>query len=256
MNETGTMKNTIHTILTLILAMALSMPLSAQYMVDETRDETVTSMGKDKMGRLLFSTLRGLYSYDGKELISIVSDENVNSFFMEDDGTIWYCGQNYIGRVDKTRNIDRFYLQAYALSGIVPLPERKIAFSHISGVSLFDMDSLKVIKTETCTNSQKSELKYDKRTKSLWLSSEDMLKAFDMKINLRLIKSIPYGARVNSFILSRSDNCRLIIATTLGLYAIDNDYQYRQIAKDKIGDDNILFISSSDDEGVTIVMTE
>ena len=108
-----------HPALKLLLALSILLPdpLSAQtpFLVNGTRDETVTAMGTDRLGILYYSTLRGLTSYDGHTVTGIVLNENINDFFVEDDGTIWFCGQYYLGRYRQDRSLDRLFLTTQLL---------------------------------------------------------------------------------------------------------------------------------------------
>jgi hypothetical protein len=207
----------------------------SRFLVDATRDETITSMQRDALGKLYFSTLRGLSSYDGRDIDEIVVDENVNDFLVEENGVIWFCGQYYIGRVSLGRRVERFIQSFYSISNIVSLPGERLAFAHDGGISIFDKESLQVTKTYSEAVSRQSNLVFDSSSKLLWLASEGSVKSFDDKLNLRCSVEIPGNSRINAIVPAKADNYHVILATSTGLYALDKDCLPRNIGQELIG---------------------
>ncbi|MDI9550137.1 MAG: response regulator [Bacteroidota bacterium] len=228
----------------------------SRYLVDATRDETITSMQRDALGKLYFSTLRGLSSYDGRDIDEIVVDENVNDFLVEENGVIWFCGQYYIGKVSLGRRVERFIQSFYSISNIVSLPGERLAFVHDGGISIFDKESLQVTKTYSEAVSRQSNLVFDSSSKLLWLASERSVKSFDDKLNLRRSVEIPDNSRINAIVPAKADNYHVILATSTGLYALDTDCLPRNIGQGLIGSAQVFFVSSSSWDGFTVAAVE
>ena len=212
--------------LLLLLSLALlSLPagLSAQnpFLVNGTRDETVLAMGTDTLGMLYYSTLRGLSSYDGRNVTSIVSDENVNDFIVEEDGTIWFCGQYYLGRYLPDRTVKRIFLASdfiYSLSDLTPLPGGRLAFLHHNGLSIFDKDSLRVVRSHPEMALADASLVHDRTSGLLWLASGNRLRGFDENLHLRDSVVLEGNARIHGLV---STDSRLVAATTDGLFILE-----------------------------------
>ena len=117
---------------------------SAQFLVNGTRDETVTAIKADSLGLLYFSSLRGLGTYDGRDISQLVIDENVNDFLLEGRREVWFCGQYYLARLLPDKRVERFIPGSYELTRMTALPRNRIAFIHHFGISVFDRDSLRV----------------------------------------------------------------------------------------------------------------
>ena len=237
-----------HTKLTLFLALSLLLPdmLSAQtpFLVNGTRDETVMAMGTDSWGMLYFSTLRGLASYDGRDVTEIVTDENINDFFVENDGTIWFCGQYYLGRRLPGRTLDRFFLSSeliYSLSELTPLPGNRMAFLHHDGLAVFDKDSLRVVRSRREIPAPEANLLYDGASGRLWLSSGNRVLAFDEDLHPQDSVSLPGQAHIHSMV---STGSRLVVATTSGLFLVGN-----RVARPFGPKENVKFIARSTTDG-------
>ena len=214
-----------HTTLKLFLTLSFLLPdmLSAQtpFLVNGTRDETVLSMGTDTLGMLYYSTLRGLSSYDGRNVTEIVSDENINDFIVEADGSIWFCGQYYLGRYHPDRTLDRYFLSSeiiYSLSNLTPLPGNRMAFLHHDGLSIFDKDSLRVVRSHRETPANEASLLYDRTTQLIWLASGNRVSAFDRDLQPKESISLPADTHIHSMVSTGSG---LITATTDGLFLLE-----------------------------------
>ena len=215
-----------HTTLKLFLALSFLLPdmLSAQtpFLVNGTRDETVMAMGTDSWGMLYFSTLRGLASYDGRDVTDLVTDENINDFFVEDDGTIWFCGQYYLGRYQPNRKLDRYSLSSeiiYSLSNLTSLPGNRMAFLHHGGLSIFDKDSLRIVRTHRETPAHEASLVFLPSSGLLWLASGNQVCAFDQDLRLKDSVSLPANTHIHSMV---STGTGLITATTGGLFLLED----------------------------------
>ena len=239
------------------LLLALSIlhpdPLSAQtpFLVNGTRDETVTAMGTGRLGILYYSTLRGLTSYDGHTVTDIVLDENINDFFVEDDGTIWFCGQYYLGRYRQDRSLDRFFLTTelmYSLSNLTPLPGNRMAFLHHDGLAVFDRDSLHIVRSHREIPAAEASLAYDPASGRLWLASGNRLRAFDGDLQPQDSVSFPDKIHIRSVV---STGPRLIAATTQGLFFAEG--ATAQPAGPRA---NVLFVSRSPADGAVVAALE
>ena len=215
-----------HTTLKLFLALSFLLPdmLSAQtpFLVNGTRDETVMAMGTDSWGMLYFSTLRGLASYDGRDVTDLVTDENINDFFVEDDGTIWFCGQYYLGRRLPDQTLERVFLSSelmYSLSELTPLPGNRMVFLHHDGLAVFDKDSLRVVRSRREIPAPEASLVYDGPSGRLWFSSGNRVYAFDQDLHPRDSVFLPATAHIHSMVSTGSG---LVAATTGGLFLLEN----------------------------------
>ena len=244
-----------HTALKLLLALAILLPdpLSAQtpFLVNGTRDETVTAMGTDSLGILYFSTLRGLTSFDGHTVTDIVLDENINDFLIEGDGTIWFCGQYYLGRYQQDRSLDRYFLTTelmYSLSCLTPLPGNRMAFLHHDGLAVFDRDSLRIVRSHREFPAAEASLAYDPAAGRLWLASGNRLRAFDGDLQVRDSVSLPDKAHIRSLV---SAGPRLVAATTQGLFLMEG-----ASARPAGPRGNVLFVSRSPADGSVVAALE
>ena len=244
-----------HTTPILFLALSLLLPdmLSAQtpFLVNGTRDETVLSMGTDTLGMLYYSTLRGLSSYDGRNVTDIVSDENINDFIVEDDGTIWFCGQYYLGRYLPDRTLERFFLSSeiiYSLSNLTPLPGNRMAFLHHDGLAVFDKDSLSIVRSHREALANEAGLVHDLSSGHLWLASGNRVRTFDGDLQPKDSIFLPGNTHIHSMV---STGTRLITATTNGLFLLED-----ATAKPIGPRGNFQFISRSPADGSMVAELE
>ena len=227
----------------------------SQDLVSGTRDETITAMKADSLGMLYFSTLRGLSSYDGRNITQIVTDENVNDFVVEDDGTIWFCGQSYLAKVSPDKSVRRFPLSSFQLSHLVRLPDNRLAFLHHSGLSVFDTDSLRVVSNLEETTPKDASVSFDPASGRIWMASGNKVRLFDKDLNPGATVHLPAGSTIRSMVPVNSPGTCLVLASSRGLFALGEDLKVRQIGQNVTGGGNILFASSvqSDSTIVTAV---
>ena len=242
-------------ILCFLVLSLIPVPARSQFLINGTRDETVTSIKTDNTGILYFSTLRGLFGYDGRDMAEMISEENVNDFLIDSDRTIWFCGQYYIGK-KKQDKTERYQVSSFALSDMTDLTDGRIAFTHNSGISVFDKDSGKVISDYTMNDIYNPCLVYDPDSDLLWLSSRNTVWMFDTSLNLRKSAYIPEDGHITSMTVSKSEKAHMVMATTKGIFALGKDIEVTEIGGHLTGSRNIPFITTSPIDGTTLALVE
>lgn len=165
------------------------------------QNETLTRVKLDTEGNLLFSTLRGMFRYDGTTVVPLYTERNVLDFFCEGDGTLWMTTQNSIVKMNPDGKIDIIegvYYQshwAYLYRTLFDMDSKSVLYSTMSGLHVLDKSTMKnQFEHQFKDSGQPSAILYDKSKGLVYSLDVDCLTVFDRHLDfLRQYKlsSIP-----------------------------------------------------------------
>ena len=111
-------------------------------MIEGTHDESITTLKVDEDGRLCYSSLRGLFTYDGTESSDIITGINVLDFFPEKGNGYWIATPSFIGHMLGNGTLERFNTLRYGnKKKILDIDLETLLFTNDDGVYIMDKES-------------------------------------------------------------------------------------------------------------------
>ena len=136
------MKRILTSIAVSVLLSGVSALGQSPVLVGGTYGESVTSIKADREGKICFSSLRGLYTYDGTEIMEIIGSTNVLDFLPQNDGTFWIATPSFIGHWTPEEGVVRYQSTMFGDNKtLCDLSQSELIFTNDTGIYILDKEN-------------------------------------------------------------------------------------------------------------------
>lgn len=210
-------------ILSLLIVFCQTVQGLVPRMIGGTHDESITTLKVDEDGRLCYSSLRGLYTYDGTESSDIITGINVLDFFPEKGHGYWIATPSFIGHMSGNGTLERFNTLRYGnKKKILDIDLETLLFTNDDGVYIMDKESGETISSFAFPFIGNISLL---RTSDgrIWIGTDNTLLVFDKNLSLIRRLNLERERNINSMVL-RND-VEVLLGTPSGLLSVSaQDY--------------------------------
>jgi len=239
-------------ILTLILVISISLTslfASGGIKVEHAKNETITAISSDIDGNILYSSLRGLFRFDGTNIKNLSPNNNVIDFILHDDGSIFFVTSNQLCRLDENLNLTSCKKLYFLSLKILDVDSKNIAVVNKMGVFVLDKNTLEEVYRYPLTLGECTSAVSDQKTSRLFFSEGKTIHVFSDKLSFQGDVSLDY--RINDIELNYSGD-RILIATTGGLFSM-NPVTLSVSRESSLSGKNIVSLMKDSKNGIVVL---
>lgn len=210
------------------------------FRVPDADNETITAIRSTRDGNLMFSSLGGLFSFNGTYTTVFLQYEIITDFFCESCGDIWFLGINSLGKISPSGLVQRKSITGGISSHLLDLSPSDLFLLQDDGLFIIDKQTGDTIHEYPGPYSHKSFTCLSADSTRIFVGIGNTIQIFTRELALENMVTFDKKRTITG--IAPSGKGEILIGTNLGLLKMDESSCLSDRMKGDL-DGNILFLA-------------